>query len=154
MIISFSPGNEKFRVRLKFNKFPGGLFEFACCHTNLAQISPPTRQFLENQASVLIKLVLNIHRANNKGRGSPTPGAANTAEVPELLGVIKDHQRIFKALTYPVPCSLQAYSKGKKVPETQCQELKWRTTFPMGWEHQFHLKDKIIRKDSWGSNLS
>lgn len=37
---TLSPGSKKFRVRLKFNKFPGGLFRFACCLTDLAQIPP------------------------------------------------------------------------------------------------------------------
>ena len=37
---TLSPGRKKFRVRLKFNKFPGGLFRFACCLTDLAQIPP------------------------------------------------------------------------------------------------------------------
>lgn len=37
-----SPSHKELRVRLKFSKIPGGLFEFACCLPNLAQISPPT----------------------------------------------------------------------------------------------------------------
>lgn len=83
---TLSPSNEKFRVRLKFNKFPGGLFQFACCITNLAQISPPMRQWWENQTPVLIKLALNGKQANGEKRRSHTFRAANTAGVYMFLG--------------------------------------------------------------------
>ena len=125
-----SPSNEKFRVRLTFNKFPGGLFEFACCLVNLAQISPPTRQFSENQASVLIKLVLNVQQANNKERGSPTSGQQTQLKLTSSSDDQKSSKG-FQSLGVSCYFGLQADS-GKKAPEAQCQELKWRITVPVG----------------------